>query len=367
MIHVISAHANFVPPTNLATVTSMSLKYVTNHVCILVALILCPSCSESITPEPRTEQVPLSSLTITPAGDLLPEFSSGMTNYAATVPTDVNSVSVEATPEDASATIAINGMVTPSGAKQSVALRPLGMETPIEVVASSPTGQSTTYTVMVTRLASRDVSLAFLSVSSGSLQPAFDPGVENYKVNVNSDVTNVTLSATKADRNATLSGAVTVAAGATAGETAIALTQAGTISYASVTVTAPNGNFRIYNIAISRLLPNGDPPPIGGPPSTVSTLSGLAVSVATLSPSFSPTTTTYGGTFNTCFPGIQTLTATKSDPNATMSMPGKFVPAGVPSGAVNVYAGVTTTIVVTAQDQVQKTTYSVTVAPPFCR
>jgi len=337
------------------------------HICLAIvfAALSANGCTGSGTMGGDADQVPLSSLVITPAGDLLPTFSSSTTNYTATVPTDANSVTVEASPEDGTATIAINGMVTPAGARQSVALRS-GGATPIEVVASSSTGQSTTYTVMVTRLASTKVSLAFLQVSSGSLVPAFDSGVEDYKVNVSSDVDRVTLSATKTDPSAILSGTVTAGAGASTGEAAVALTQAGTISYASVTVTAPSGGFKIYSVAISRLLPDGSPPPTDGPPSPISTLSGLAVSSATLSPGFSPATTTYSGVFNTCSPGIPTLTATKSNRNSVMSINATVIPAGISTGAVNVYSW-PATIVVTAQDQAHTTSYSVSVSPAYCR
>lgn len=101
----------------------------------------------------ETPVVQLSGLSIEPGAELSPPFSATITSYAATVPNDLPSIAVMAETEDSEATIAINGMNVPAGAKQSVSLGPPGMPTPIEIVVSSADGESITYVITVTRLA----------------------------------------------------------------------------------------------------------------------------------------------------------------------------------------------------------------------
>lgn len=103
-------------------------------------------------PPPGGSTGQLSSLAISPASDLMPGFSSTTTNYSVTAPSDSPSVVVLANTDDSAATITINGLEIPAGAKQSVPLNPAGMSTPIEIVATTPDG-ATTYDVAVTRVA----------------------------------------------------------------------------------------------------------------------------------------------------------------------------------------------------------------------
>lgn len=109
------------------------------------------SCADH-TPRPGGSTGELSSLAISPASDLMPGFSSTTTNYSVTAPSDSPSVVVLANTDDSAATITINGLEIPPGAKQSVQLNPAGMSTPIEIVATTPDG-ATTYDVAVTRVA----------------------------------------------------------------------------------------------------------------------------------------------------------------------------------------------------------------------
>lgn len=94
----------------------------------------------------------LSSLSIAPSAELMPAFSSATTSYTTTVPTDLPSVVVSATSKASDATIAINGLVVPPGANQSVSLGPPGTSTSIEVVVAPSKGDSVTYQLTVARL-----------------------------------------------------------------------------------------------------------------------------------------------------------------------------------------------------------------------
>uniref|UniRef100_UPI000225E7DD cadherin-like beta sandwich domain-containing protein n=1 Tax=Citromicrobium sp. JLT1363 TaxID=517722 RepID=UPI000225E7DD len=79
-------------------------------------------------------------------------------------------------------------------------------------------GTTRSYTVAVTRAASSDAQLAALSVSEGSLSPAFDPAQSSYTVSVGNDVDAITLTPTASDADA----AVTVAGNAVASGSASA-------------------------------------------------------------------------------------------------------------------------------------------------
>jgi hypothetical protein len=75
------------------------------------------------------------------------------------------------------------------------------------ITAMAQDGTTTlSYTVTVNRGYNTDATLATFAVSSGELSPAFNPVQTLYTVNVNNDVTEITLTATPTDANATVSG-----------------------------------------------------------------------------------------------------------------------------------------------------------------
>ncbi|HET7415963.1 MAG TPA: cadherin-like beta sandwich domain-containing protein, partial [Arthrobacter sp.] len=82
-------------------------------------------------------------------------------------------------------------------------------------------------------------------------------------------------------------------------------------------------------------------------------LSGLTVSVGSLTPSFAPTTLNYTVNVNGFTPSM-TISATKQDPNAVMSASGSVIaPSGVGTGQVTVPlqgASIDVPITVIAQD-----------------
>jgi hypothetical protein len=120
---------------------------------LLLALSAAGGCSDPIAVEPPPKPVQLSSLSIAPVGDLMPAFSSAITSYETTVPSDLPSIAIEANTDNSDATITIDGLETPPGARQSVSLGPPGLSTPIEIVVSAPGGNSMMYVLNVTRIA----------------------------------------------------------------------------------------------------------------------------------------------------------------------------------------------------------------------
>lgn len=247
---------------------------------------------------------PLSNLTVTP-GTLQPGFLANTTNYAVNAPTSATSVTVTAVPKDNTATVTINGIVTAAGLGRSVALGSPGSTTTILIVVETLNGLETTYTVTVTRLLSSDNNLSALTATPGSLAPAFTSSTLDYTVNVATNVTSVTVSATKSDPNAVMTGSLTAGAGVATGQATIALGGPGTATPVTITVTAPNSSAKTYNITVNRL-------------SNDNNLSALSVTPGFLDPAFAANTLPY--TVNVAIDIAEvTVTATKSDPNAVLS------------------------------------------------
>lgn len=326
---------------------------------VLIALCLgAAGCRDSASISEQTVEVPLSSLTITPPGALQPAFSGNTTTYTATVATAVSSVTVTAVPKDrTTTTMTINGVLTAPGEARSIALGQPGSTTSIHITVMLQTGIESAYTITVTRLLSSNNDLSSLRVNAGSLDPVFDPGTITYTVNVATNVTEVTVSATKSDPDAVMSGSVLAATGQASGQATIPLGGPGTATPVSISVTAPSGIVKTYSLTINRLFSND------------SNLSAISVTAggnpAPLEPAFAPGTVGYTVKVGLLVDGV-TITATKSDPNAVMSALGSVIAAGgSPTGTVTMSPGLGANppvdIIVTAQDGVTRKTYSITV------
>jgi hypothetical protein len=201
----------------------------------------------------------LSALSVTP-GPLIPAFAPGALTYTVNVGSEVDSVTVSATKADPDAVL--SGSVTAgtgiATGQASIPLGGQGTTTPVSVIVTAPNGDSKTYSITVNRAApGSDNSLSALSVRSAkaplALLPAFASGIQHYTVNVGSGIDKVTVSATKADPTAVLSGSVSAEAGTVAGEATIKLGGPGTSTAMSLTVTAPNGSSRRYSLLVNRL------------------------------------------------------------------------------------------------------------------
>lgn len=250
--------------------------------------------SSSISDKP---DVPLASLSITPA-TLQPAFSSDTTSYRAEAPTAATSVTVTATPQDSTVSVSIDGAVT---TQRSIALDQPGSTKTIPIVLTTQTGTESTYSVEVTRLLSSDNNLKTLAVTPGPLSPTFRPDHLTYSVDVATTVTSVTVTASKSDPNAVISGNLTNEGAAT-----IQLDGPGSSKTITMTVTAPNQTSKTYRITINRAA------------SSNNNLSALSVTPGSLSPSFAAGTLAYTLEVGTKVTSV-TVVATKADSNAVIS------------------------------------------------
>ncbi|MEK9140468.1 MAG: cadherin-like beta sandwich domain-containing protein, partial [Nitrospirota bacterium] len=302
----------------------------------------------------------LSALTVTP-GALAPAFASNTLNYTVEVAIDVTEVTVTATKSDPNAVL--SGSITDPGAGQATgqATIPLGgpgTATPVSITVTSPNGNSKTYTITVNRAApSSDNNLSALSVTPGSLDPAFTANTLPYTVNVATTVTSVDVSATKADADAVMSGDVTAGTGIATGQATIQLDGPGTSKVISITITAPSGVFKTYTITVNRAASSDD------------TLSALTVTanavVQPLVPDFNASILPYAVNVATTVDQV-IVAATKSDLNAVMLIGSVTVPAGTASGQETFPLGgpgtqTVVSISVTAQSGGIPKTYTITV------
>jgi len=131
-----------------------------------------------------------------------PTFEKNTTSYTLTVPNSASSVTINATKEDASAS------VTGTGSK---ALN-VGSNT-ANIVVTAEDGSQRTYTINIVREAatpppptqSSDATLKSLSVSGYSLSPAFNKNTTNYTITVDPSIKGLDVTALVNDPKATVS------------------------------------------------------------------------------------------------------------------------------------------------------------------
>ena len=293
-------------------------------------------------PTPLSPDAKLSSLIVSP-GALEPEFSSEVLSYTVDVLTTVTSVTVTATPQNASASMTINGQASSSGQAQTITLGVAGSSTFIPIVVTAVNGSQNTYTVTVNRAApGGNNNLRSLTVSPGTLVPAFLPNTTNYTVDVASSVASVTVTAQPQDAGATVS-----INGQTATSRSVSLGAAGSSTPVAIVVTALNGSPKTYLVTVNRTAPGGN-----------NNLRSLSVSPGPLVPVFAASTTSYTVDVATSVTSV-TVTAQPQDAGATVSINGQSttsrpVALGAPGSSTPI------SLVVTAPNGTQKT-YLVTV------
>lgn len=170
----------------------------------------------------------LSSLSIT-GGTLSPAFNSNTTSYNATV--DATSITISGTATDSSSKISGLGKKNLNYGKNS-----------FSVVVTSESGVKKTYTITVTRPDNRSTNnnLKSLSINQGKI--SFNKNTTSYKVNVDSNITSIKISASVEDGKASFvsgSGPRTVK-----------------LNYGNnnilIKVKAENGSIKTYTITVNR-------------------------------------------------------------------------------------------------------------------
>ncbi|MDI3466591.1 MAG: hypothetical protein OJF50_005412 [Nitrospira sp.] len=246
----------------------------------------------------------LSALTVSP-GTLAPTFNANTLTYSVDVANNVESISVTPTRQNSTATIAVNGQAATSGQARTIPLNPAGQSTNITIVVTAQNSSTKPYTVTVSRGISGNNNLRSLTVSPGTLTPAFNAGILAYTVNVASTITSVTVRPTLADVTAgmTVNGQATNSGQAHT----ITLNEAGSNTFVNILVTAQNGTQRTYSVNVTRTALGGN-----------NNLSTLTVSPGTLDSAFSANDLNYTVNVGSDVTSVN-VSATKADQNAVMS------------------------------------------------
>jgi hypothetical protein len=139
----------------------------------------------------------LKSLTVS-EGELDPEFSPATKAYTVNIPYSTNSITIAAEANNA------NANVSGSGLKEELTAG----NNPFTIKVTAEDGVTEeTYTVTIIRAAaSTDATLKALTVSEGTLTPAFSTEQKNYSVTVDNSVTDIEITATANHDNANVSG-----------------------------------------------------------------------------------------------------------------------------------------------------------------
>ena len=283
------------------------------------------------------------------AGTLSPAFDSATISYAAAVANATASMTVTPTATDgALAAITVNGNAVISGNASLAIPLSVGLNTITTIVTAEDAVTTKTYTLSVTRAPSSNADLSALYPDTGTFSPVFASGTISYTATVPNAFTSMTVTPTATDAlatitvngNAVISGNASLAIPLNVGTNTIT-----TIVTAEDTVTT-----KTYTLTVTR--------------AADSTLSGLATSAGTLSPTFDSGSIAYTISLPNAIASM-TVTPTATDPLATINVNTVTVASGSPSGAIALNEGANViTTVVTATDLGTKT-YTITVTRAF--
>ena len=284
---------------------------------------------------------------LTPStGALSPAFSSSVYDYTLTVPTTQTTIAFTPVAVDNASTIKIDGATVKSGYKsQNIKLDEGDNE--IEVVLKTKDGDTTTYTVVVTRTAVfRSAQLTGLSLTSGTLSPAFNKGIFEYTATVENSVTSVGVTPTAEDANATITvNGKKVPSGATSPY--ISLDEGA--NAINVKVTDTKGNSNTYVLTVTRKYSKDNV-----------NLASLSVTDGTMSPKFDPETYVYSVKVQRNIEKVRVLYTSQND-KSKIKINGKEYTNGQ-SDLIKLEIGANLVVVeVTAEDNKTTTTYKLSV------
>lgn len=278
------------------------------------------------------------------AGALVPAFSPSQTSYTVDTSFNTDSTLVTATAADPFSAMTINGKPATSGQPFGPIALAVGSNNVITIRVMAANGATKDYHVTVQRTGT--ASLGSLSVSAGSLSPAFSPTTLAYTVSTGFTTSQTTINAGTVDSTAavTVNGQGPVQGGGSFGPFPLAV---GANTFV-ILVTSPTTSSKTYTVTITRQSPSSN-----------ASLSNLSISPGTLDPTFASQTTNYTVNVGNSVSSV-TVIATLADHTAMVTING--VGGSMQTIPLNP-AGTSTAIsvVVIAQDGVTTQTYLVTV------
>ena len=253
-------------------------------------------------------------------GFLAPAFNANTTSYTVNVAHDIATISLNGTTNHTEATVTgniVDGTLA------------IGNNS-FDIKVTAEDGATTRiYNVIVVRAKSPDATLRNLTVSEGTLTPAFNANTANYTVNVSRDIETIGITGIANHAQASIIGNVTDAT-----------LELGNNTF-RIEVTAENGTTkRIYTVTVIR------------DKSSDATLENLTASNGALTPEFDANITNYTIEVNN---DINTINLT-----GTASHTGAIVVGNITDGLLNTGEN-TFEITVTAEDGISTKNYTITV------
>jgi hypothetical protein len=163
-------------------------------------------------------------------GELSPLFDINTTNYTVTVDNEITTIDITGTPTHIASTV--SGNVT--GKSLDVG------NNVVEITVTAEDETIRTYYVTVVRNGSPDATLSNLTFNNGKLSPSFDGNTTNYTLNVENEISTISIQGTANHENATVNGNVT--------DKSIDVGD----NVFNITVTAENGATQTYTITVIR-------------------------------------------------------------------------------------------------------------------
>jgi hypothetical protein len=282
----------------------------------------------------------LTELTVTGCA-LAPAFNPDSLGYACPVPFGTASVKVNA---KAQGSMTLNGTALANGQASDLVALSAGKATLTLKVTNG--SASRTYTVNVSAgTASGNNALKGLVLSAGILAPAFAPDTLVYSASVASSVPSVTVTATLADSNSTLSINSLPAASGVA-SAAIALGTGPKVIL--VVVKSQNGQSRTYSVTVAQQSGNAN-------------LKTLMLSAGALTPAFAAGTPSYTDSVSESLSSVS-LTAVPADTaKASMTLNGSPLAANTAKAIPLTQKETLVTVVVKAEDPGVTKTYVIKV------
>nr|WP_294942133.1 cadherin-like beta sandwich domain-containing protein [uncultured Mucilaginibacter sp.] len=182
------------------------------------------------------------------SGTLSPAFAAGTLLYSATVPNSTGIFSLTPTAANPHAKVSVNGTLLPPGAAYLREL-PVGRYVFTITVVSEDESKNRFYNVVVTKL-SNNSNLSKLTLSAGTLSPAFTAGSTSYTASVSNATTTIKVTPTAANANAYIKvNGITVATGTASPAIPLAV---GPNTISTVVVSQDSSKTRTYAVTITR-------------------------------------------------------------------------------------------------------------------
>ncbi|KQY94362.1 hypothetical protein ASD24_02030 [Paenibacillus sp. Root52] len=227
----------------------------------------------------QSENATLASLNVG-QGTLDPGFSATELDYQVDVDPEVTSLEFSFSKAESSQIVNVTGATEQSVIDDvysyMVSDLVTGLNT-VQIIVTAEDGNSNTYNLIVKRtsLLSENADLGGLTLSSGTLSPAFASEKEVYDVEVEDTINNITITATTDDSNATFTVNGDVV---TSGQASNPISLNAESNSITIVVTAANGQTKTYTIHVTRQVAT---------PSQDATLTAIMVSGLNLTPAFS--------------------------------------------------------------------------------